>query len=325
MSNVGPGSVAVIVTCYNEGPFIGAAIRSVLNQIAAEVVGEVIIADDGSDDETLGILRDIESWDRRIKVIYGPGGARQAAQRNLAVQSTQLPFIAFLDGDDLWLPEKLSAQLQACLDDSAVGLVYSAFSNFSDQDGRNARPARLVDITAASDLALAYFLNDPPILPSTVFMRREVYTASGGMDPTIHCFEETEFYLRIASQTRFACLPTPLVLKRNRISSVTGGREDLLAFHAFVALKAAATNPALMRRVPARLSERARKLANQHFLAGDLNQAQVVSAFAVRIAPWKANTWISWVLARMPTGVARTMLRTLFALRVEVSGRNTSL
>lgn len=317
--------VAVVITCFNEGPFIGAAVQSVLAQTVAQQIGEIIIADDGSDNDTLRVLRDIESWDDRVKVLYGPGGARQAAQRNLAVKSTEMPFVAFLDGDDLWQPEKLSAQLEACQDDPAIGLVYTGFSNFSDTNAENVRPAKLIDITDARDLAMEYFLNDPPILPSTVLMRRNVYVDSGGMDPTIHCFEETEFYLRIAPHTRFACLASSLVLKRNRASSITGGRADLLAFHAFVALKAAAANPGLMGSVPARLAERARKLANQHFLNGDRVQARLVSTFAVRMAPYKPSVWISWILARVPASGARLLHRTLFTSRVSVNAlRDTS-
>ncbi|WP_162301985.1 glycosyltransferase family 2 protein [Croceibacterium ferulae] len=317
------GNVAVIITCYNEGPFIGAAVHSVLKQSAAEAIGDIIIADDGSDEDTLAVLRDIEHWDPRIKVIYGPGGNRQAAQRNMAVQDTDLPLVAFLDGDDLWEPGKLAAQLEVCRSDPTVGLVYTAFSNFSNDDASNARPANLVDITKAKDLALAYFLNDPPILPSTVLMRRELYVKSGGMDPTIHCFEETEFYLRVAPSTRFACLETPLVLKRNRLGSITGGRNDLLAFHAFVALKAAAANSDLLGKVPVRLAERARKLANQHFLAGEAQQARSASAFAVRLVPWKARNWLTWFLARLPAAAASVLQRTVFASRVEVNGRDS--
>lgn len=321
MSMYGRENVAVIITCYNEGPFIGAAVASVLKQSAAEAIGDIIIADDGSDDDTIAVLRDIEGWDRRIRVIYGPGGNRQAAQRNMAVEATNLAFVAFLDGDDLWASTKLAAQLEVCRSNPSVGLVYTGFSNFSDEDPSNARPASLVDITAKKDLALAYFLNDPPILPSTVMMSRDLYVTSGGMDQTIHCFEETEFYLRVAPLTRFACLDKPLVLKRNRPGSITGGRKDLLAFHAFVALKAAASNPDLLGKVPMRLAERARKLANQHFLAGEAQQARLVSAFAVRLKPWKAGNWLTWLLARLPATAARVLQQTIFASRVKVNGK----
>jgi len=310
-------SVAAVLTCYNEGPYIGEAVRSVLGQTAASAIGAIIIADDGSDESTLAVLREIESWDARIEVLYGPGGARQAAQRNVAVQATNLPFVAFLDGDDIWCPEKIDAQLQSISRDPSIGLVYTAFAPFADGDLESARPANLVDITDQEDLALAYFLNDPPIMPSTVLMRRDIYLASGGMDPTIHCFEETEFYLRIARSTRFACVPTPLVMKRNRPASITGGRKDLLAFHAFVALKAAADNHSLMPKVPSRLAERARKLANQHFLSGNLEEARAVSMLSFRLAPFRCSTWACWILARLPAGLASYLRRAIFAPRVK--------
>jgi len=313
---VGKGaSVAAIVTCYNEGPYIGETVRSILDQTASDAIGAIIIADDGSEEATLAVLRQMETWDPRIQVLYGPGGARQAAQRNFGVRATDLPFIAFLDGDDIWLPGKIEAQLALAAADSSVGLVYTAFAPFADGNPASARPAKLIDITDQEDLALAYFLNDPPIMPSTILMRRDVYVGSGGMDPTIHCFEETEFYLRIARSTRFACLPTPMVLKRNRPSSITGGRKDLLAFHAFVALKAAASNPSLMPKVTARLAERARKLANQQVLAGNVSEARAVSAFAVRLAPFRGGAWASWALARLPTPALKHLLGTVLSRR----------
>jgi GT2 family glycosyltransferase len=314
-------SVAALVTCYNEGPYIRETVRSILSQTASEAIGAIIIADDGSEEDTLAVLRDVEGWDPRIRILYGPGGARQAAQRNLAVQATNLPFIAFLDGDDIWLPGKIEAQLATMTADPAVGLVYTAFSTFADGDPDSARPAKLIDITDRVDLAQAFFLNDPPIMPSTILMRRDVYIEGGGMDPTIHCFEETEFYLRVARSTRFACLPTPQVLKRNRPSSITGGRKDLLAFHAFVALRAAASNLSLMPKVPARLAERARKLANQQVLAGNVDEARAASAFAVRMAPFRAGTWASWAFARLPTQARNQLLRTLLSRRVKTLPR----
>ncbi|MBC7140225.1 MAG: glycosyltransferase family 2 protein [Defluviimonas sp.] len=317
-------SVAAILTCYNEGLYIGEAVRSVLDQTASSAIGLIIIADDGSEESTLAVLHDVETWDPRIRVLYGPGGARQAAQRNLAVQSTDLPFIAFLDGDDIWLPGKIEAQLKSVSQDPSIGLVYTAFAPFADGNRDSARPANLIDITDQEDLALAYFLNDPPIMPSTVLMRRDLYVGSGGMDQTIHCFEETEFYLRIAQSTRFACLPAPMVLKRNRSASVTGGRKDLLAFHAFVALKAAADNPSLMPKVTDRLAERARKLANQYVLTGNVKQARAVSAFAVRLAPLRRATWASWAFARLPARLLDHLLRTAFLQRVNTMPKEST-
>lgn len=71
---------SVIITCYNEGAYIGAAVRSVLDQTRAEAIDQIVIVDDGSAPETLAVLKDIETWDKRIDVAYGPGGGGPAAQ-----------------------------------------------------------------------------------------------------------------------------------------------------------------------------------------------------------------------------------------------------
>ncbi|MEZ5656436.1 MAG: glycosyltransferase family 2 protein [Sphingobium sp.] len=312
--------VAVIITCYNEGAYIGAAVRSVLDQTRAELVGEIIIADDGSDEPTLAVLRDIATWDPRIRVLYGSGGARQAAQRNLGVRSTQLPLIAFLDGDDMWQPQKLEAQLDLLDAGGTAGLVYTGFSTFADGKHQHPLQAPIADLSAQSNLALAYFLNDPPIMPSTVLMKRDIYLDHDGMDPAILCFEETEFYLRLARTTRFQCVPTPLVLKRNRSSSITGGRKDLMAWHAFVAFKAAADNPALLPHVPRRLAERARKLGNQRFLLNDRAQARALSSLACRLQPLSTKNWLGWLLPRLPGTLADLLLKTALKSRAEALG-----
>src|SRR4051812_12663277 len=85
--------VAVIMTCYNEGPYIGAAVRSVLDQSRAEWIDAIVIADDGSDTATLAVLREIEGWDARITVLYGPGGVGLPGQRRAAIAETDAPVL----------------------------------------------------------------------------------------------------------------------------------------------------------------------------------------------------------------------------------------
>ncbi|MEO1705749.1 MAG: glycosyltransferase family 2 protein, partial [Pseudomonadota bacterium] len=97
-------TVDVIITCYNEGDFIEEAVASVLSQTCGDRVGRIVIADDGSDAETRTVLQRIETAERRVQVIYGPGGAGPARQRNLAVEATGAPYVAFLDADDYWTP-----------------------------------------------------------------------------------------------------------------------------------------------------------------------------------------------------------------------------
>ena len=289
--------VAVIMTCYNEGPYIGEAVKSVLSQTRSDLISSIVIADDGSEPTTLEVLRDIEGWDGRISVKYGPGGAGLPAQRNWALSSVDCPFFAILDGDDLWTSDKLELQMPVIQCDDTVGLVYSSYFTFPDHMLSAARLAKVLDLTSSPDLTKAYFLNDPPIIPSTTLIRRSVFEACGGFDPSIRVFEDTDLYLRLSSRCRFAFVNKPLLYKRNRGASITGGRRDLMAYHAFVALKAAAEEPRLLPLVARRLAERARKLGNQRYLLGDAEEASRLLRFATQVDVLNWRAWASLTAA----------------------------
>jgi glycosyltransferase involved in cell wall biosynthesis len=301
-------TVAVIMTCYNEGPYIGAAVRSVLDQSRADLIAEIVITDDGSDPATIAVLREIEDWDTRIRVLYGAGGLGPSGQRRLAIAHSHAPILAILDGDDIWTLDKLERQMPVLAADEGAGLLYSDFFIFPDGDLAAARRAGVLDITRHTGLLRTYFLNDPPIIPSTALLRRSAYDAAGGFDAALHVFEDTDIFLRLAAVTRFALLDVPVLYKRQRASSITGGRKDLMAHHAFVALRAAAGAPALLPLVPRRLAERARKLGNQRFLLNDRAGAVALLRLAVRLDPFNRRAWQSLLAAGLFPGLALRLL-----------------
>lgn len=310
-------TVSVIMTCYNEGAYIGQAVRSVLDQTRGDLVERIVIADDGSEPSTVAVLKELETWDSRIHVLYGPGGVGLPGQRNLAVAQTTSPLIAVLDGDDFWTKDKLEKQLPAFAKGEHIGLVYGDYFSFADGNLAGARRAGVLDLSDAQDVVRAYFLNDPPIIPSTTIIRRSAFDACGGFDAAVKVFEDTEFYIRLARIARFQLVSEPVLYKRVRKTSITGHRKDLLAHHAFIAFKAAAEEPRLLPLVPKRLAERARKLANQRFLAGDRADAQRIAALALRLSPHSPKVWIAFTLAMLPGPLAGVLKRKLFARRLD--------
>ena len=306
--------VAVIMTCYNEGAYIGAAVRSVLDQSRSDLIEQIVIADDGSRPDTIAVLKEIEGWDSRILVLYGPGGVGLPGQRNLAIAQTRAPWIAILDGDDLWTADKLEKQLPA-MSDPGVGLVYADYFVFPDGDLKAARRAGVLDIANSPDLARTYFLNDPPIIPSTTLIRRSAFDACRGFDAGVRIFEDTDFYIRLTRVTRFALTNVPLLYKRNRGSSITGGRKDLMAHHAFVAFKAASEEPRLLPLVARRLSERARKLGNHRFLLGDNQEATSLLRLATRLDLLNWRAWISLTVSGLFAGLAYRLLESKLRAR----------
>ncbi|WP_165799503.1 glycosyltransferase family 2 protein [Sphingomonas oleivorans] len=306
---------SVIMTCYNEGPYIEAAVRSVLDQTRADVIDRIVIADDGSAPDTIAVLHAIEALDPRIEVIYGEGGLGLPGNRNLAATRCTSPYLAILDGDDLWTPDKLEKQLPLLDRDAGVGLVYADYYTFPNQDLSAARAAGVLDITRNTDLTLTYFLNDPPIIPSTILLRRDAFEAAGRFDAAVRVFEDTDFYLRLSRVCRFALVDAPLLYKRNRTTSITGGRKDLMAHHAYVAFKFAAEETRLLPIVPRRLAERARKLGNYKFLAGDREGAVAHLRLATKLDAWNIRAWTSWVVASFLAGPANLLLKPLLSAR----------
>jgi len=120
---------------------------------------------------------------------------------------------------------------------------------------------------------------------------------------------------RLTRVTRFALTNVPLLYKRNRGSSITGGRKDLMAHHAFVAFKAASEEPRLLPLVARRLSERARKLGNHRFLLGDNQEATSLLRLATRLDLLNWRAWISLTVSGLFAGLAYRLLETKLRAR----------
>src|SRR5262245_5671997 len=95
---------------YNAEKYIGAAIESVIAQTYAD--WELIVVDDGSTDNTAKVVRQVAARESRIKYLFQEN-CRLGKARNTAIQNSGGPLIAFLDSDDLWLPQKLEKQQRA--------------------------------------------------------------------------------------------------------------------------------------------------------------------------------------------------------------------
>lgn len=117
--------VSVIMPCLNAARTLKAAISSVQAQTCTE--WELLLADDGSGDDSVAVARGMASEDARIRVLSGPerpSGA--AAARNRALDAARGRYIAFLDADDLWLPRKLELQL-ALMQETGCAFVFGAY------------------------------------------------------------------------------------------------------------------------------------------------------------------------------------------------------
>jgi glycosyltransferase involved in cell wall biosynthesis len=285
-----------------------AAVESVLVQTAAATIDKILIMDDGSDQDTLDVLARLKLRDPRIEVRYCRRNGLPL-NRNLAAQECLSKYIAILDGDDLWAPQKLEKQIRLMDADPTIGLTYTGYSLFSGSEPSEGLPCRVMNLDGRPDLTRAYFLNDPPIVPSSTLMRRDRFKEAGMFDPGVRVFEDTEFFLRLSRICKFSAIDEPLVYKRMRGSSITGQRGALMAHHAYVAFLAAATDPGLLPLVPKRLSQRARKLGNVYYYADDVRAARRMYALAARLDPLSLLAWAGLLLSALGGRSVQRILR----------------
>lgn len=119
--------VSVLISVYNCGKYIGDAIQSVLSQTFRDY--EIIVVDDGSEDETASIVKQYPD----VYYIYQPHSG-VASARNRAIREAKGELISFLDADDLFLPTKLEKQIAYLYAHPECDLVFCEYQNFSDID-----------------------------------------------------------------------------------------------------------------------------------------------------------------------------------------------
>jgi glycosyltransferase involved in cell wall biosynthesis len=301
--------VSVIITCYNEGDYIEAALSSVLAQTCSNRIQQIVVADDGSDTRTIDVLKRLEKIDPRVRILYNCENG-VAKNRNVAVSRTGSQWIAFLDGDDLWLPDRLKRQLAAAERHPNAGLIYTGFSLFRDGELDHELVARVYDFTHSSDTVHDFFLYDGPIIPSSMLVRRRAFENVNGFDATIRIFEDTEFCARLAAVTPFVLVPESLVRKRIHHHAVTSHRSNIIAHHALVTFIIATRHPRLLRYVRSRMGRFARRLGNVEASEGSSEKAADFYRLALTMSSWDlhAHACLFALRAGLPLGEIRRWL-----------------
>jgi glycosyltransferase involved in cell wall biosynthesis len=184
--------VSVIIPAYNSGGLVRASIDAALNQRGVRF--EVIVVDDGSTDDTVGI---VESYGDAVRCIRQRNQGAYVA-RNNAAAAARGEWLAFLDADDLWVPDKLVRQLQ--LGDPEVGLIYSNYRHLDTSNrvtGCASDAAELVQGKIFDHLLVDNFIG-----MSTVLMRRRIFDELGGFATDISGCADWDMWLRYAVADR---------------------------------------------------------------------------------------------------------------------------
>lgn len=202
-------TVSVIIPNYNYGRFLRESVESVLAQTYS--CGEIIVVDDGSQDESLSVL---EGFGDRVKVVRQQNRGVGCA-RNEGARIATGDLLAFLDADDIWYPTKIERQVRMFEADSDLGLVTCGMEEFAP-DGKIIG----LYLEGKSGWCKEAFLRFEPVVAgpgSTSLVRRSVFESVGGFDERkeLHPSEDWEISYRISTVAKIGFLPEVLVGYRN--------------------------------------------------------------------------------------------------------------
>lgn len=215
-------AVSVVVPAFNAAWCVGKAIDSVLAQTFRDF--ELIVVDDGSTDGTADALA---RYGNAITVVRQPNGGMSNA-RNAGIKRARGRYLAFLDADDRWLPEKLARQVSLLETDPTL-VFCAAKALLEDADGHRQGEWCCSRGTRADVSEI--FANHAAVAggASSVLARRDAVVELGGFDEALYGAEDTDLWIRLAAHGGFACIDDPLVVVLRRTGSVSRRLESMRA------------------------------------------------------------------------------------------------
>ena len=231
-------SVSIIIPTYNREDYVCEAVDSVLAQNGVDF--EIIVVDDGSSDGTWGLLKNRYGSNSCVKLIRQENKGVSAA-RNRGIKEATGELIAFLDSDDLMLPDSLSIRCKSLLSlPKSVGLIFGDFFREFEAGVRDGETffskfgfldelcqANFIEDKVENNVWIlnAGFLNylavHYSINTQTVVIRKRLLDKVGLFDETLDRCEDWDLYIRLAMVSKTACLVNATVVSRMWIAGLT--------------------------------------------------------------------------------------------------------
>jgi len=207
-----PGKISVIIPTYNRDTVLDRAIKSVLDQTYKNY--ELIVIDDGSTDDTSKILT---KYHRKIRH-YSTLHSGVSATRNYGLEKSEGSWVAFLDSDDYWLPEKLERQMQYLREHPEIFIAQTDETWI--RNGKFVNPMKKHQ--KYSGWIFEHCLPLCIVSPSAVIVHQKVFNDVGVFDEGLPVCEDYDLWLRVAAKYQIALIPEKLIVK-------TGGHPDQLS------------------------------------------------------------------------------------------------
>lgn len=292
--------VSAIIPNYNYARYVGEAVESALGQTYPNI--EVIVVDDGSTDNSLEVL---EKYRDRIKIIEQKNSGVCVA-RNRGVAESKGEYVAFLDADDVWLPEKIELQIDVFENDSTV-----SFSNTGaitiGTDGTQIGELS-PGMTGRVTEGLLLFEQSVMVAPaSTGFIRKETFLALNGFDARLSTAADWDFCFRASLLGPFGFVDAPVVKYRLHGNNMHGNISLMEKDMVLCYLKAfAANDPALARIRSRSYGNLYRVLAGSYFRAGKYVDFLRTAAKSVWYRPAGIGYFAAFPMRRLVSGLTKS-------------------
>lgn len=298
--------VSINICCYNSEPFIKRTLEQVLAQTFKDF--EVIVIDDGSQDKTGEVVKSFQ--DDRIRYYYQDNRGL-AASRNRAIALSAGEYIAFLDHDDSWMPEKIKAQVAVLENEPTIGLVYTDAVVVNSRLGLTKRYSDVVKASSGWVVG-KLFMRDFVVL-STVMARKTVISRSGLFDERLKFAEDYDFLFRAGKIAMFQYIHAPLaryLIHANNYTrnKVLAHQEELIVLERLLKKDPAIIAELGARRVKSRLASVHRALGDAWLLKDEQDKAEVEYRSALSLDRPSLKTIIAYCLARLNRNLAKTVI-----------------
>lgn len=219
-------AVSVIINVYNGEATLNASVDSVLAQTCAD--WELLVWDDCSSDASAEIVAGYD--DARIHYVRSDVQVSLGRARQGAIDATSGEWIAFLDQDDLWLPQKLERQLALAKSHPGASLIYGRTVRFYPNGSeRDYDQAHEYSALPEGDIFLSLFSDSCYVAMSSAMFRRSAIEATGGIAPEIDIIPD--YYLYTAVTRRFPAAAVQQVVCRYRMHAASTSQCHAIAMH----------------------------------------------------------------------------------------------
>ncbi len=190
--------VSVIIPTYNRAHLIGRAINSVLNQTHQGF--ELIVVDDGSTDNTEDVTKEFQQKDERVIYLRHKQNKGGSAARNTGIKASKGKYIAFLDSDDEWLPEKLEKQINMFnIVPDNIGLIYCGYYKILEKNGEILK--EIIPIYKGD--AYIKMLKRCILGSPTPLVRKNCFERVGLFDENLPSCQDWDMWIRVAKYYNF--------------------------------------------------------------------------------------------------------------------------